>query len=66
MAGGLGTRLKPLTNNTPKPMLLINEKPILEYIIENFIKQGFYKFKISVNYSTRLLKITLGTDQNGI
>ena len=60
MAGGLGTRLKPLTNNTPKPMLLINEKPILEYIIENFIKQGFYKFKISVNYKYQIIKNYFG------
>lgn len=50
MAGGLGTRLHPLTLNTPKPMLKIGEKPILEAIIDRFIAQGFKNFVISVNY----------------
>lgn len=50
MAGGLGTRLQPLTNNTPKPMLPINGKPILERIIEKLISQGFQEFYISINY----------------
>ncbi|MFW3398491.1 sugar phosphate nucleotidyltransferase, partial [Aliarcobacter butzleri] len=36
MAGGLGTRLKPLTNDIPKPILKVGSKPILETIIENF------------------------------
>jgi dTDP-glucose pyrophosphorylase/CBS domain-containing protein len=50
MAGGLGTRLMPLTEYCPKPMLFIGGKPILEHILLNFIEQGFYKFYISVNY----------------
>ena len=50
MAGGKGKRLSPLTNSCPKPMLKIGEKPILEIIIENCIKQGFTKFYLSVNY----------------
>jgi len=50
MAGGIGSRLKPLTNNCPKPMLLIGGKPVLEIILNNFIEQGFYKFYFSINY----------------
>ena len=50
MAGGKGMRLRPFTNNCPKPMLKINGVPILEIIIRKFKKQGFTKFFISVNY----------------
>ena len=50
MAGGLGTRLQPLTNDTPKPMLPVSGKPILENILESFAEQGFRKFFFSVNY----------------
>jgi len=50
MAGGLGTRLSPLTNSCPKPMLKIGDKPILQVIIENMRSQGFIKFFISLNY----------------
>ena len=50
MAGGLGSRLGELTKETPKPMLHVGKKPMLETIIENFIEYGFHKFYISVNY----------------
>jgi len=42
LAGGLGTRLRPLTNNKPKPMLPIGNKPILEHLI-NWTKRGGVK-----------------------
>ncbi len=50
MAGGLGTRLLPLTKDCPKPMLHVGGKPILENIIEAFAEQGFRKFFLAVNY----------------
>lgn len=50
MAGGFGKRLKPLTDNCPKPMLKVGGKPILENIIEQFISSGFYNFYISTHY----------------
>ena len=56
MAGGLGLRLRPFTEDLPKPMLLLDDKPILEHIILNFIKQGFYNFTISVNYKSNIIK----------
>jgi dTDP-glucose pyrophosphorylase/predicted transcriptional regulator len=50
MAGGLGKRLHPLTNTTPKPLLEIGGKAILETILERFISQGFFNFFISAYY----------------
>ncbi|HMZ36285.1 MAG TPA: nucleotidyltransferase family protein [Leptospiraceae bacterium] len=50
MAGGQGKRLRPLTEDTPKPLLAVGGKPILENILENFAEQGFRRFYASVNY----------------
>ena len=50
MAGGVGSRLKPLTNSVPKPMLRINNQPILEKILLTAKSQGFSKFIVTVNY----------------
>ncbi len=50
MAGGMGSRLRPFTENCPKPMLKVGEKPILEILLEQFIEHGFSNFYISVNY----------------
>ena len=50
MAGGKGTRLRPYTENCPKPMLLIGGKPILEILLEQCIAVGFRTFYFSVNY----------------
>jgi dTDP-glucose pyrophosphorylase len=60
MAGGLGTRLKPLTEKIPKPLLKVGNKPILETIIENFIKYGFVNIIISVNYKANMIKEYFG------
>ena len=46
MAGGKGHRLRPLTENCPKPMLKIGDKPILEIILEQCIEAGFQKYYI--------------------
>jgi NDP-sugar pyrophosphorylase family protein len=50
MAGGLGLRLRPLTEAIPKPMLKVGGKPVLETILERFLACGFYNFFFSVNY----------------
>lgn len=50
MAGGLGTRLRPLTENCPKPMLPIAGKPLLEHIIERAKREGFGHFAIATHY----------------
>ena len=56
MAGGKGTRLEPFTNILPKPLVPINEKPVIEHIIERFIKSNFYNFFITLNYKSKILK----------
>ncbi|MFA5984401.1 MAG: nucleotidyltransferase family protein [Methylococcaceae bacterium] len=60
MAGGFGTRLRPLTNSCPKPLLEIGGKPILETILENFISCGFRHFYISVHYLADQIKDYFG------
>jgi len=60
MAGGLGTRLKPLTDACPKPLLKIGQKPILEIILENFVNAGFHKFFISTHYLHHMVKEHFG------
>lgn len=50
MAGGLGSRLKELTRETPKPMLNIGSRPLLETILRSFSEQGFRRFYLAVNY----------------
>jgi dTDP-glucose pyrophosphorylase/predicted transcriptional regulator len=55
MAGGIGSRLKPLTTSCPKPLLKVGKKPVLETILENFIEQGFRHFYISVNYKAEMI-----------
>ena len=56
MAGGLGSRLQPLTEDKPKPLLSVGDKPILETILESFMEQNFRKFYISVNYKADAIK----------
>lgn len=60
MAGGLGSRLSPLTDACPKPMLKVGNKPLLETILENFIEYGFHRFYISVNYMADVVKAHFG------
>lgn len=56
MAGGYGTRLRPLTEECPKPLLKVGSKPILETIIESFVNYGFQEFKVSVHYLADQIK----------
>lgn len=56
MAGGQGKRLRPLTEDTPKPLLELGSKPILEHILDRFVAQGFRRFFISVNYLGHMIE----------
>ena len=60
MAGGFGKRLRPLTDDCPKPMLHIGGKPILESIISRFIQAGFHRFYISTHYKADMIKSYFG------
>ena len=60
MAGGFGKRLYPLTKDTPKPLLHVGEKPILEIILEQFIGAGFHNFFISIFYKSEKIKEYFG------
>lgn len=60
MAGGLGTRLRPFTDNIPKPMIDVGGRPILEHIIRRFVSQGFTRFYVSVNYLSHVIKEHFG------
>ncbi|MCS3655567.1 nucleotidyltransferase family protein [Salinibacter ruber] len=60
MAGGLGTRLRPLTEDCPKPLLEVGDKPILETILEGFIAHGFHRFYVSVNYKAGMIEDYFG------
>lgn len=59
MAGGFGTRLKPLTNVLPKPLIPIGDKTIIEQIFERFYHHGCDSFYISVNYKAELIEYYL-------
>ncbi len=56
MAGGMGSRLRPLTDDLPKPMLKVGEKPILEIIMNQFKNYGFTNFIISINYKADIVE----------
>lgn len=64
MAGGFGTRLRPLTDSCPKPMLKIGDKPLLEILIRSFIKAGFSNFYISTHYMPEQIHQHFGNGSN--
>lgn len=60
MAGGLGTRLEELTRDTPKPMLKIGARPLLETIVRSYAEQGFHRFYFAVNYKSEQIEAHFG------
>jgi dTDP-glucose pyrophosphorylase len=64
LAGGKGDRLMPLTESTPKPMLSINGRPLLEITIKQLQSQGFRKIYLSVNYQENKIKDYFGNGEN--
>ncbi len=56
LAGGLGTRLRPLTDTTPKPLLLIARKPILQHVIENARNHGVTSIILSIGYKAEQIQ----------
>ncbi len=64
MAGGKGTRLRPYTQNCPKPLLLIAGKPILEHIIERAKLEGFSRFVIAIHYLGEMIEAHFGNGKH--
>lgn len=60
MAGGLGMRLRPLTDACPKPLLEVEGKPILEHTVSKLADQGFSKVILSVNYRGEMVEKHFG------
>jgi dTDP-glucose pyrophosphorylase len=60
MVGGLGTRLRPLTETTPKPMLHVGGKPILQTIVEKFVSYGFVNIVMCVGYKSNIIQDFFG------
>jgi len=60
MAGGMGKRLMPLTEHTPKPMLKVGGRPILETLVSRLQQQGFSEILISINYKGEQIKDYFG------
>jgi dTDP-glucose pyrophosphorylase len=59
LAGGLGTRLRPLTADTPKPLLTVGNRPLLEVLIEQIAGYGFRNFFLAVNYRAEQVEASL-------
>jgi len=60
MVGGMGERLKPLTNEIPKPMLNVGGKPILQGIVERFVSYGFKDIIMCTGYRSSVVKDFFG------
>jgi len=70
MAGGLGTRLRPLTDELPKPMLPVGDRPLMELIIEQLRQSGIQRINVTTHYladkikgSTRIRGVKTGTER---
>jgi dTDP-glucose pyrophosphorylase len=60
MAGGVGKRLAELTKDTPKPMLKVGSRPILETVVRGYAEQGFHRFYLAVNYKAEQIEAHFG------
>ena len=65
LAGGLGTRLRSVVSDVPKPMALVQEKPFLEHLMEFYIKKHKMKFIISIGYKGEFISSYFGSNIHG-
>ena len=56
LAGGFGTRISEYTKTIPKPMILVNKKPLLLHIMQHYAKYGFTNFYIALGYKGSVIK----------
>ncbi|MBD8349070.1 nucleotidyltransferase family protein [Dysgonomonas sp. HGC4] len=66
MAGGKGERLRPLTEKTPKPLLMVGNKPIIDHNIDRLIDYGVSNVFVTVNYLKEQLIAHFKNDRNGV
>jgi len=64
MAGGRGTRLSPHTENCPKPLLQVGDKPMLQHIVERARAEGFENFVLSVHYLGHMIEEYFGNGES--
>ena len=65
LAGGLGTRLRPVVSDAPKPMALVNGRPFLAYLMDYWIEQGISQFILSVGYLKEVIIEYFGNSYHG-
>lgn len=66
MAGGKGERLRPLTEKTPKPLLLVGDKPIIDHNVDRLISYGIRHISVTVNYLKEQIENHYREPHNGI
>ncbi|MDY5969601.1 MAG: nucleotidyltransferase family protein [Bacteroidales bacterium] len=66
LAGGLGTRLRNVVHNVPKPLAPVNERPFLAYLLDYLAKQGFEHVVLSTGYMHEKISACFGKSHHGI
>ena len=66
MAGGLGKRLRPLTDHLPKPMIRLAGKPIIERVMDSLSQQGFKRVIVTIGYLGEMIRLHLGPEWKGM
>lgn len=66
LAGGFGTRLQQVVSDVPKPMAPINQKPFLEYILDDLKRKGISKIVLAVGYKREIIKNHFKEEYKGI
>lgn len=66
LAGGLGTRLRSVVSDVPKPMAVVGGRPFLSHLMDYWISQGVDGFILSVGYKAEVLQKYFGERYNGI
>jgi dTDP-glucose pyrophosphorylase len=64
MAGGFGTRLSPLTNDVPKPMLPVGDRPLMEYMVDQLRKAGIERLSVATHYLNEKIATHFGDGQD--
>ena len=63
LAAGKGSRLSPLTNKTPKPLLPIQGRPLIEYIVKNLAREGYHEIVINLHHLGNQIVTKLSSEE---